>query len=422
MSTFDLFLRGCAVTMLFITILRQKQCILYSSTSTSFGSTTELKSTSVIGTDGSIIPTRQSSFSSLPNSCLKNEIQTRFPTFPDESSDIAWTKRADGSQEVSLPGTCALHRFSGTEAQRCLANQHIVMAGDSLSRYQFLDLVYLIEHGEYSPNFGRPEEGEDCKHYDEFGNSTCSDMNGFLWYKEYGSWDEYHIDIGGREGGMGPFNGRLECQCAVQMNKLTLLLRYVSKDGIMLTFLKEAGWGTTPEVIRGWKASGCAEDGTCSYTPSKADELRNTPTRDINEVIEDGMDTNGTIRKYIPPPDHVIYNRGLWGGFPLNRARKLFARMKGWARETCYYKSTTAGSGAIHRPIFSSKEAQIRQAAEEAGCRNYHLHHLTGQFAHLDHEKDGRDDIFVDEIHYQPWVYHELNNVLLNMLCMDGTY
>lgn len=107
--------------------------------------------------------------------------------FPEESHLIEWSPKKDGSFQVNLPETCELKRFTGAEAQECLANQHLIMAGDSLSRYQFLDLAYLMEHGEYPPNFGRPAENETCTHFDENGNPTCSEFNNFLWYKNYGS-------------------------------------------------------------------------------------------------------------------------------------------------------------------------------------------------------------------------------------------
>jgi len=52
----------------------------------------------------------------------------------------------------------------------------------------------------------------------------------------------------------------------------------------------------------------------------------------------------------------------------------------------------------------------------DAGCEYCDVDHLT--------EALGRDDpngslfgAFTDTVHFQPWVYEELNNVLLNVLC-----
>ena len=47
--------------------------------------------------------------------------------------------------------------------------------------------------------------------------------------------------------------------------------------------------------------------------------------------------------------------------------------------------------------------------------------HLTEEFGAL--KAPGRNrthpsaSVFVDHVHYQPWVYEELNNILLNVLC-----
>lgn len=233
-------------------------------------------------------------------------------------------------------------------------------------------------------------------------------------------WENYHVDIGGREnGGEGPFNGRLECQCTVSTEYSTLLLRYVSKKGTHLTFLKETGWGLLPDEIRGWKASGCAETGTCSYSLEHGEDLSKTKTRDFMVLLEEGIRTNGTIREQFPDVDHVVYNRGIWGGIPVSRAKTLFPRINDWAKKGCYYKSTTATTDFLHDPIHSANEAVTRQVANAAGCTNYHLHHLTSEFAKMERYSEERDKFYVDFAHFQPWVYHEFNDVMLNMLCAN---
>jgi hypothetical protein len=73
------------------------------------------------------------------------------------------------------------------------------MIGDSLTRHQFLDLVYLIEHEHHPPRFGQPmllhEETLQpdingtlkCTHSEDNGNPTCSNVPHFLIERNYGS-------------------------------------------------------------------------------------------------------------------------------------------------------------------------------------------------------------------------------------------
>jgi hypothetical protein len=46
---------------------------------------------------------------------------------------------------------CALRRFTPAEARKCLAGRPLVVIGDSLSRYQYMSLIYFLEFGAY-PN------------------------------------------------------------------------------------------------------------------------------------------------------------------------------------------------------------------------------------------------------------------------------
>jgi hypothetical protein len=51
----------------------------------------------------------------------------------------------------------------------------------------------------------------------------------------------------------------------------------------------------------------------------------------------------------------------------------------------------------------------------KAGCSFLDIAHVTEIFASL--QTVERTFVFWDALHYLPWVYEELNNVLLNVLC-----
>jgi hypothetical protein len=73
----------------------------------------------------------------------------------------------------------------------------------------------------------------------------------------------------------------------------------------------------------------------------------------------------------------------------------------------------------------------MKDATFNAGCGLLDYGHLTKEFGLLSFshpappsQKNGtiwnareREDVFFDAVHYTPWVYEELNNILLNVLC-----
>jgi hypothetical protein len=99
--------------------------------------------------------------------------------------------------------------------------------------------------------------------------------------------------------------------------------------------------------------------------------------------------------------------------------------MKKWAKKGCYFKSTTAFANFDHEFQMSRGETGIRAIANASGCSNYNAHHLTAEFDPVNKTyqmkqkgwRKKRLNVYWDAYHFQPWVYHELNNALLNMLC-----
>ena len=60
-----------------------------------------------------------------------------------------WEKLPDGTAVYNLR-RCELHDFSAVEARECLRNTHVQFIGDSLTRYQYLSFVHLLENGSYA--------------------------------------------------------------------------------------------------------------------------------------------------------------------------------------------------------------------------------------------------------------------------------
>ena len=93
----------------------------------------------------------------------------------------------------------------------------------------------------------------------------------------------------------------------------------------------------------------------------------------------------------------------------------------------CFFKSTTACQRTRDKNLVSVEYGPIRAASYAAGCEYFDAAHLTDEFSMMlypDYYKEGpenliweHNNIFWDSAHYQPWVYEELNNLLLNVLC-----
>lgn len=64
----------------------------------------------------------------------------------------SWYLQHDGTFRLAFHH-CRLRSFSGIEAKMCLANNHILFMGDSLSRYFYLSLAVLMATNQWAPKF-----------------------------------------------------------------------------------------------------------------------------------------------------------------------------------------------------------------------------------------------------------------------------
>lgn len=158
-------------------------------------------------------------------------------------------------------------------------------------------------------------------------------------------------------------------------------------------------------------------NGTCRFSLEYGEELKTIAHRDFAEILEDGLTDNGNVQKYVTDVDHVVYNRGIWGDIPLKRAEVLFPRLRKWASRSCIHKTTTRGKKAINKDAFFMRENRTRTQAKKSGCKVYHVHKLTEPFAALKKNETERGNFYWDVVHFQPYVYNELNVALLNMMC-----
>ncbi|CAM9342093.1 unnamed protein product, partial [Phaeothamnion confervicola] len=229
--------------------------------------------------------------------------------------DGTWYQRHDGSQQYETT-TCTLKRFMAEEARTCLASHHVLLIGDSIQRYLFLGLVYLIEHGSWAPRFPmsstdpKADPSESCLHKD--------------------SWKQMHVAIGGKA-----FNGNMDCQCArLDPERSTENMFYSSADNsIKLSFLSNVGtypvhwWNRT----RSKGGAGCSDDSSCDLTPAAWDELQKRAEKEDWDTVgsiadllrPDAATGESAVSKLLPDVDIALFNRGAWGKLGEDEGKRI---------------------------------------------------------------------------------------------------
>jgi len=391
-----------------------------------------------------------------------------------------WIPRSDGSRELDRTSTCTLHRYTASEARQCLVGRHLSMVGDSLTRYQYMSLVHFIDTGKYPPRFPRPGNPRPdpklhCQHLDHNNQSQCSPhdepnicMEGD-WWKQYGeeSWFQFYSNIGSRR---GIFGGRMECDCVRDGPVNTENKIYVStpvkavdsaispteniskstrnNNRVILSNFQEIGRSPHRQPLQGFGFTNCAYNGSCQLTRQQQQDklVRGTANNFTwQQSFEDAIlleaGHNGTFHNMLPPVDYAVYNRGLWGQFTEKEADIILPRMYDWTGKgtgRCLYKATTAdGKPQAFYDQHQHERRAIQAITLKAGCSFLDFGHLTQDFAEMPFQfpfpptqeagnlssTQERIEIFWDKVHFYPWVYEELNNVLLNVLCnWKGTF
>jgi hypothetical protein len=281
---------------------------------------------------------------------------------------------------------------------------------------------------------------------DEDGEKTCSKPNEPSVCVE-GNWQQggergwvpfFQSLGGGTDGGM--FNGRMEVSSVRGWDDVRSVdnLQYVSskEDGrTKVSYAGEVGWAGMLHLYptTGWNFTGCAYDASCRYTP---EQYEHNKKRLVNKdfdwnypLITDALGPNGTIfQDQYANATYAFYNRGIWGKLPEDKAKtvmellfKLTSSEKGGGR--CFFRSTTGCTSNKKGDLMNWEHDVVRKVSFGAGCEYLDVSHITAEFTTMLFTHPAKKNeyeyktIFWDSVHYQPWVYEELNNLQLNVLC-----
>jgi hypothetical protein len=201
----------------------------------------------------------------------------------------------------------------------------------------------------------------------------------------------------------------------------------------VLSNIQENGWGHDPIPIKGFEFIGCAFTGTCRRPQNTTEHfVRRAENNEFDfiEPLPQALNVSGVLRTQLPPVNITIYNRGHWGVLSKDMAETILPLLYDFAGGElgrCFYRTTTASPKS---DLYTQAEnGYIQDAAFHSDCSLLDFAHVTKAFSSL--KSSGKlcqgggklsnkmewQGIYWDVVHFAPWVYEELNNLLLNVLC-----
>mmetsp|Transcript_25247 Transcript_25247/g.39624 ORF Transcript_25247/g.39624 Transcript_25247/m.39624 type:complete len:378 (+) Transcript_25247:1704-2837(+) len=369
-----------------------------------------------------ILPTRLTTPISTPK--LRIEIMEQLPRCRSLQSGEAgfWVPEQSGMYTYHLR-SCQLRRFTTADARECLRNKHVLIIGDSVSRYQYMSLASFLHSG-FPEASGNHEKG---------ANNVC--MPGNVW----GSWKRFYLRSSAH------FEGRELCDCFrpegpwnPDFEKRTEENRFLSlpEHNLSLSYLQVFGGfpmhGHFPGRCRGsTQVPMCSRLNVSRAEVSRATHVLTNEEYDSNPLLDQGnvfdwqSSVHATVRDLVPnmEVDVLIYNTGLWG--ELKNATMVGDVMSAGsevvkAGGSCFWKRTTkrfkcqGGDRRCFRDRWAPEEVADAVPVDQAKDKGWGIMDIATPTSLLE------QDSFADGIHPRPFVYNELNNLLLNQVCLQS--
>jgi hypothetical protein len=313
--------------------------------------------------------------------------------------------------------------------QSCLAGQHILFVGDSVTRYQFLALAQAVETGLHLAWDPITEHDDKFGTWANFFAATTERLGG------HGVCDCYRPPNDAPQEALG--DGGLRAWAVLGS-------RYYRNPGarLELTFLEALG-GSPPASVwheprsfgvdcqkselgigaLGGAAGACAKEllckpGFCSSPPDHVQPVW-TAIRDMVARTQ---------------PAVIVLNSGLWGvqwseaqggNVELLMGALDWAVASGGVR-TVVWKTTTAqmtgmGGSFDAAPLATQREELVVAAFRGRGWPVLQAANATGPLAAASAlSEEVRAQVFVDAVHFTRSVYRGLNELLVSMLCPVG--
>ena len=264
--------------------------------------------------------------------------------------------------------------------------------GDSLTRYQYLNLIYYLEHGVWVANSTLKNENENT--FDAFS----------------AGWNQFFQVTNERMG------GHEICDCFREHGKNIFEHRYFDDGEIRVTYRQVFGLGTRlllhPTNLLNVSScemrtctQGLCQPGTCS------DEVK--PLIDLGTVLQPGaIQFLGETH----PASLIFFNAGRWWvdgdrntftdhrDVLLGEIRKIRSARPGLG---VHWKMTTATRKPL-QPEFAFANEIVASGAFDGV---YDTHSLTAAIAREP------DHLMWDNAHFEPRIYEGLNRALIAYIC-----
>jgi hypothetical protein len=310
----------------------------------------------------------------------------------------AGSRSGDGgnvSRLRAIFGGRALRPLPLASVRACLRGRRIAIIGDSLTRYQYLNLAHFLAYGSWystSPHL----ESE----------------------RQWGSWGDFFRGSSARLNAAAP--GAFEvCDCVADPPELRIENRYFVDLGanISLSFRQMRGTltqrGHDAEWLNaGCRAPPCAQTGCVPGNCSGAHYTLSSPRQLLEHFAS-------TFR-----PDTIVVNSGFWGGFDapqtlIDLAAAAIAMRAVGVRDLIWKVTTAWMSPEDHsEPGASERETLVpsltQPAAGAPAWRVYDTLALTLPLvAAVKAGAIAETSAFWDKFHFQQDVYRGLNEALL---------
>lgn len=283
---------------------------------------------------------------------------------------------------------CMLRRFTPETARKCLSGRPLVMIGDSVTRYQYLTLLYFLEFGKWpAPLLG--------------GAGAPSPVI----EREWGGWTQFY------KGTTEPFGEHQQCRCFRDGAWDIREDRFYNSGTISASFFMWMGfplkpltglWGFPPFS----NATQCAP-GECNAEPDWQMPLDEAISKVVAQL----------------KPHTLVFNSGLWRTMGKDPAwpRDVYDRIFEAANAAvapqggrCIWKTTTYGQ--MHHV------GRDRDFVSVVAARRHGWQLMDAWAATRAAKLQLPDDPFVDTVHFLGFIYAELNQLMLNMICpVEGT-
>jgi hypothetical protein len=334
-----------------------------------------------------------------------------------------------GPQSLEIPLRLALDgcgEANDTFVRECFRGRHLLVIGDSVSRYQYLSLTQFLTHSSWVPFQGK---GGPLSEVERVHGGVAQSWNG---------WNNFFVGTNARQGGFEI------CDCfrsgLSDMFQIENRYYYNPTIDVRVTFLLLQGANSTRHHdldylnVTCGVSSGCAQGGcqpgvSCgdsfgTQNYYRAEDGEQAQAAFLRRVV---VDSARLLATRVAPIDALVFNLGFFGGpgwpreenllsVPVHREvykRTLVEVTAILQRERLVaqliWKSTTATTNNDYQP--SVELEWVRANLLPLGWELFDAFHLTQSLGELLWLS------VTDGIHFKPHVYRGLNEALALQLC-----